>query len=180
MFNFNKVPTTAAHINRGFVFATLLGQKAEDAQPKSKDAKDESGKVVMEQKRHWQTGEPVFETFNATDELGNVVEKQRPVMVPAQEAKTDDEGNILYGQNITILQLDEDGQPDREASDVYLSVLKPIDLRAGVLYQVSGRAWVTFYDTGKKTRRGGSIMGRSITAETLAPVQSAQKSQGNN
>lgn len=98
--------------------------------------------------------------------LGLVLGSLFPIPVEAQTPRVvrDDKGNTTpklsrdgksatYRTGLTAFRLDEHGNPVGEDRDVTLAVRKPVEIKAGVYYEPTGRTWVVHYANDRG--RGG-------------------------
>lgn len=86
------------------------------------------------------------------------------------ETKTTADGRPLYRADFNVLALDENGVPARQERDVSLSLVKPVDVMAGVYYVLAGEVTVTHYVTAN------GRLGVSLIAETVVPEKQASNS----
>lgn len=89
------------------------------------------------------------------------------------ETKTTDDGRPLYRVDFNVLALDENGVPARQERDVFLSLIKPVDILPGIYYILAGEVTVTHYVTA--TGR----LGVSLIAETVVPEKQASNNNNN-
>lgn len=119
----------------------------------------------------------VFSTYIPTKSEDFVIKSFEKDGVVETKTAPDGSNRVQYRTNLDALHLDENGTVDRKEREVTLSVLKPIDLKIGVFYELSGDVWVTHYQNNNG-RIAVSIVAETVApkTESKSPVASAEKS----